>query len=217
RCRVAEVGPDSMLLLVRAGASGAEAGAAGAAADAEAGAAATPDIVLYQCLPKGRKLDQIVRQAVEAGATRIVPVASRRVVKRLEAGEGSQRKLERWRRIAEEAVQQSGRSTIPAVEPVCELPELPPVDAEDSELGLLFHEKTLADRSIGSYLSAGPRRVAVVIGPEGGLSEDEVGILERRGFNPVSLGPNVLRTETAAIYAIAAVQSVYRELVAWKQ
>lgn len=130
------------------------------------------------------------------------------------AGEG---KLARRRRIAEEAVQQRGRSTVPAVEPVRDLPELPPVGAGESEIGLLFYEKALADHGIGSYLSAGPRRVAIVIGPEGGLSDDEVDILDRRGFNSVSLGPNVLRTETAAIYAIAAVQSVYRELVAWKQ
>lgn len=214
---VVEVGATSMRLLVRrpahdAGSDGVRAGSA-----ASAGADATPDIVLYQCLPKARKLDQIVRQTVEAGVTRVVPVASRRAVKRIDAGESSNRKLERWRRIAEEAVQQSGRSTVPEVEPVRDLPELPTVDAEAAEVGLLFHEKALAERSIGSYLKAGTRRVAIVIGPEGGLSDDEVDILDRRGFNPVSLGPNVLRTETAAIYAIAAVQSVYRELVAWKQ
>lgn len=206
---VAEVGSNSMRLLARPAARELD-----AAPDAEA---AAPDIVLYQCLPKARKLDQIVRQTVEAGVTRIVPVTSRRAVKRLEAGEQLEGKLARWRRIAEEAVQQSGRATVPAVEPVRDLPELPPVGAGESEVGLLFYEKALADQGIGSYLSAGPRRVAIVIGPEGGLSDDEVDILDRRGFNSVSLGPNVLRTETAAIYAIAAVQSVYRELVAWKQ
>jgi 16S rRNA (uracil1498-N3)-methyltransferase len=214
---VAEVGSNTMRLLARPAARDAGADGVSAGSAASSDAATTPDIVLYQCLPKARTLDQIVRQTVEAGVSRIVPVASRRTVKRLDGGEGSQRKLERWRRIAEEAVQQSGRSTVPAVDPVRDLPELPLVGAEDGEVGLLFHEKALADHGIGSYLSAGPRRVTIVIGPEGGLSDEEVNILVRRGFNPVSLGPNVLRTETAAIYAIAAVQSVYRELVAWKQ
>ena len=225
---VAEVGSNSMRLLARPAARGLDAAPDTEAGSADpiagpggggptAGGAAAPDIVLYQCLPKARKLDQIVRQTVEAGVTRIVPVTSRRAVKRLEAGEQLEGKLARWRRIAEEAVQQSGRATVPAVEPVRDLPELPPVGAGESEVGLLFYEKALADQGIGSYLSAGPRRVAIVIGPEGGLSDDEVDILDRRGFNSVSLGPNVLRTETAAIYAIAAVQSVYRELVAWNQ
>ncbi len=85
---------------------------------------------------------------------------------------------------------------MPAVEPVLDLPQLPPVGPGDSEVELLFYEKALADHGFGGYLSAGPRRVAIAIS--------------------VLPGPNVLRTDTAAIYAIAAVQSVYRELAAWK-
>ncbi|NBB89688.1 MAG: RsmE family RNA methyltransferase [Spirochaetes bacterium] len=110
---------------------------------------------------------------VEAGVTGVMPMASRRAVKR--------------------------------------------IDAEEAEVGLLFHEKALAESSIGGYLKAGPRRVAIVIGPEGGFSDHEVDILDRLGFNPVLLGQNIPRTESAAIYAIAVVQSVYRELVAWNQ
>jgi 16S rRNA (uracil1498-N3)-methyltransferase len=169
-------------------------------------------------LPKGKKLDQIVRQATEAGVKRIVPVASARAVKRIDDPQRAKRRLERWQRIAEEAVQQSGRRDVPAVEPVRDLSEVPTVhDGNGEAAGLAFHEKALADHRIGGYLSAGPRRVALVIGPEGGLTDEEASSLGHRGFNLVSLGPRVLRTETAAVYAIAAVQSVYRELVAWKQ
>ncbi|MFO8064346.1 MAG: RsmE family RNA methyltransferase [Spirochaetia bacterium] len=184
------------------------------------------DITLYQCLPKGRKLDEIVRQATEAGAERIVPVASARAVKRLDDRDRATRRLERWRRIAEEAVQQSGRESIASVEPVCELSQIPSIDsvrdtAADSAggetRGFVCSEKALAKQSFGGYLNAGLRRVALVIGPEGGLSDEEISSLVRRGFNVVSLGPNVLRTETAAVYAIAAVQSVYREQLLWMQ
>lgn len=229
---VVEAGPSSMRLRVER--AGGEAGAAGDApapavgerghAGGNADAADTravpdllPQITLYQGLPKAGKLDLIIRQAVEAGVSRIVPVASAHAIARVDGAERSRRKLERWQRIAEEAVQQSGRHSVPSVEPVRELEEIPPVPAAEDEVGLVFHEKALADDGVGGYLDADRRRVLLVIGPEGGLSEEEVSALDRRGFSRVSLGPQVLRTETAALYAIAAVQSVYRELVRWKQ
>mgnify|MGYP000185012561 CR=1 FL=1 len=183
-------------------------------------------ITLYQCLAKGKKFDEIVRRTTEAGVERIVPVASARAVKRFDDHARAERRLERWRRIAEEAVQQSGRESITSVEPVCELSEIPPIDspsdAQDDvprgeSRGFVCSEKALAEHSFGRYLKSGLRRVALVIGPEGGLTEQEVSSLVHRGFHVVSLGPNVLRTETAAVYGVAAVQSVYRELLSWMQ
>jgi 16S rRNA (uracil1498-N3)-methyltransferase len=173
-------------------------------------------VILYQCLPKGRVLDQIVRQTVEAGVTRIVPVASVHAVKRVDSAERGAKQLQRWRRIAEEAVQQSGRSTMPEVEAVTEFSHIPAIDDEAGQVGLAFHEKALADHRVGGYLNAGSREAVLVVGPEGGLSDEEVSLLDRRGFHRVSLGPQVLRTETAALYAVAAVQSIYRELIACK-
>lgn len=178
------------------------------------GDAAELHITLFQCLPKGRLLDRIVRQTVEAGVARLVPVASAHAVKRVDAAERGAKQLARWRRIAEEAVQQSGRSELAEVAPVAGFDEIPAIEASAGRVGLAFHEKALADRRIGSYLNAGSREVVLVVGPEGGLSDEEVSLLDRRGFNLVSLGPQVLRTETAALYAVAAVQSIYRELIA---
>lgn len=212
RLTVVSVGDKSMQLRVDADGAAENDGAFGG------GGVEEPDITLFQCLPKGKKLDQIVRQATEAGVHRIIPVKSWRAVSRLDDPARAQKRLARLRRIAEEAVQQSGREHVPRVDEVRSLTEVPPVDPHDGDQeGFVFHEKAIAAPKIGGYLSAGPRRVALVVGPEGGLTEQEVSSLGRRGFNPVSLGPQVLRTETAAVYAIAAIQSVYRELVSWKQ
>lgn len=179
--------------------------------------APAPPITLYQCLAKGGTFDRIVRQAVETGVERIIPVASAHAVKRVDGAERSAGKLARWRRIAEEAVQQSGRGSLPTVEPVRSLQEIETIGGEPAACGLVFHEKALADRRPGDYLWEGLKRIAVVIGPEGGLADHEVTELEKRGFEALTLGPHVLRTETAAVYAVAAVQSVFRELSAWKQ
>jgi 16S rRNA (uracil1498-N3)-methyltransferase len=220
RLTVLDVGTDRLRLRVEAAPASGAGGdaAAGPATSGAAGAAGDPaaelHITLFQCLPKGRLLDRIVRQTVEAGVARLVPVTSAHAVKRVDAAERGAKQLARWRRIAEEAVQQSGRSRLPEVAPVAGFDEIPAIETGGGRIGLAFHEKALADHRIGSYLNAGSREVVLVVGPEGGLSDEEVSLLDRRGFNLVSLGPQVLRTETAALYAVAAVQSIYRELIA---
>ncbi len=172
---------------------------------------ASPWICLLQCLPKGRKMDLIVRQAVEAGVRRIVALASERS---LPAPQDPRGRLDRWERIAREAVQQSGNPGVPEIRGPVGLREAAEA-AGPGCAGLFFHEERRGGRPLHEALADGPRRVAVLVGPEGGLSEAEAGLLESSGFSPVFLGEAVLRTETAALYAIAAVRTILQERDTW--
>jgi 16S rRNA (uracil1498-N3)-methyltransferase len=197
-------------------------------------AAAAFDMTLLQCVPKGPRLDQIVRQAVEAGVTRIVLVASRRSLAR--PGDWGDR-LSRLGRIASEAMQQSGAKTLPVIEPPVPLDTL---RAAPDRLALFLHEKPLgslegrrgnvysprsvdpaggspedpAAAGLHDYLSEASR-VDLLIGPEGGLAVREVEQLLGAGFRPVHLGDTVLRVETAAIFALGAVKTLLLERERW--
>jgi 16S rRNA (uracil1498-N3)-methyltransferase len=171
-------------------------------------------IRLLQCLPKGRKMDLIARQAVDAGVSRIVPLVSEHTVA---VPEDPAARLFRWRRIAREALQQSGNAGLPAIdEPTPLLKGAVLEGARDT--GHFFHQERLAEDSLhGAVAGVGPSgTVSLLIGPEGGLSEPEVEHLRSAGFRAVFLGDAVLRAETAAIYAIAAVKTLLRERDTWK-
>lgn len=163
---------------------------------------------LFQCLPKAGKMDMIVRMAVEAGVARIAPLYSEHSLPKRTSRE------ERWERIVKEARQQSGSPVDTRVEPPEELERA--VEAWDGRgPGFFFHEKPLAESSLHRYLSDIPAEMAVLVGPEGGLSPKEVAFLLGKGWRPVHLGANVLRADTAAIYAIAAAQIILLEHETW--
>jgi len=187
---------------------------AGAPAPSDGLSRALPRITLYQCLPKGRKLDLIIRQATEVGVARIVPVESAHSIPRY-AGEESQAKTARWKRIVREALQQSGNIVVPEVSGPITLETLPE-DWGARGIGLFFHERPLANTTLHEYLFSDATDVALVIGPEGGLSPEEVETLHRAGFGGIYLGENVLRVETAALFAVAAVRVVFLEKDAWR-
>ena len=174
---------------------------------------ATADITLLQCLPKGRKIDLIVRQATEAGVGRIVLVVSEYSL--VKPGEEDGRR-ERLAKIAREALQQSGARRLPAIEGPRSLASLAAA-GEDWGTALFFHEKPRGGPSLHGLLAGGPSRVAVLIGPEGGLSDREALLLETAGFRPVHLGASsaVLRVETAATYALGAVTTILQEKDSW--
>ncbi|MCX7786727.1 MAG: 16S rRNA (uracil(1498)-N(3))-methyltransferase [Spirochaetes bacterium] len=174
-----------------------------------------PEITLFQCIPKGKKLDLIVRQAVELGVSRVVPVISKFSVPRWES---LSEKIQRLQRIAKEAAQQCGSLEVPKILPPLPLEGIVEVfhPAEPDQLGLFFHQAPLARTTLHQYLSLYRKGIALVIGPEGGLSEEEVTCLQQRGFSPAYLGPSVLRTETAPVFALAAVQILLLEKTAWK-
>jgi 16S rRNA (uracil1498-N3)-methyltransferase len=179
------------------------------------GAAEAHRIRLCQCLPKGRKMDLIVRQAVEAGVGWITPLLSEHTVP---LSENSGAKLERWQRIAKEALQQSGNRLLPRIDGPRPFPSVVKELAAEQGIRLFFHEERIRGDSLHRALAGigGEDAVSLLIGPEGGLSKDEVAVLSDSGFIPVFLGDSVLRAETAALYAIAAVKTILLEKDQWK-
>jgi 16S rRNA (uracil1498-N3)-methyltransferase len=159
-------------------------------------------------------MDTIVRQCVETGVSRIVPVISSHTVVKL-SDEKKTAKVKRWEKIIKEAVQQSGSPRPPAVSPVISL--MDSLDySEEFDLKLFFHEQPLANKGLHQYLFEESKNIALFIGPEGGLSEQEVQFLQGNGFSPVWLGKRILRVDTAALFAISSIQILLLEKDAWK-
>jgi 16S rRNA (uracil1498-N3)-methyltransferase len=213
-CIVLKAEPDCLILAV----SAAEPAAPdGAASTYLADARLSPRIVLVMGLPKGAKMDLVVRQAAEAGVSAVVPLLSARSVARSEEA-GSSRRA-RWDRVVREALQQSGSGVATKVLDPVGLPELPEVLAS---LGLgpacqriLLHEAPLAQSSMHGYLTQMPEALALCVGPEGGFSPVEVDFLATVGFKPLRFTGAILRAETAALYAVAAAQIILSERSSW--
>lgn len=155
-----------------------------------------PDIVAMHALPKGRKLDEVVRLLTELGVARILPVAAERSVVRLE-GDKAAKAATRWQAVADAALEQSRR------EWRCEVAE--PVALESALAGLGETTRIVAHvgatAGLGEVLAPGPQPrdgVVVAVGPEGGWGPDDLSAFRSAGFASVSLGPTVLRTEHAA-------------------
>jgi 16S rRNA (uracil1498-N3)-methyltransferase len=183
-----------------------------------------PPILLFQALPKGAKMDLIVRQATEGGVTEIVPFLSAYAAHRIPVGtvdsEGSNR-LNRWRRIIKEARQQSGSGIATSIQAPCTVDALLEYwDALQRRYpearGLLLHQAPLEKGTFHSYLSNKPDLVAVLIGPEGGFSPEEAVRFQAAGFKPLIMGDAILRTETAALYAAAAIRIILLENTTWE-
>lgn len=163
------------------------------------------DIVLAQGIPKGEKMDFVVQKGTEVGVSAFLPTVTRRTV--VDLGDRWEGRRERWQRIAREAAEQCGRVRVPEVLPVMML-EQAVVELAAADLFLIPWEEERA-RGLRSVLrevsgAGAPRSVAVLIGPEGGFAADEVRLAVSRGARPVSLGPRLLRTETAGLVVVAA-------------
>ncbi len=181
------------------------------------GDALLPRLALYQCLPKGAKFDEIVRRATEIGVVSITPVTSAYSIPRLADESRRRSKMGRWNRIIRQAAQQSGTERVPELLPPRALGDLEDLIDETAAVdGLFFHQEPLAEKSLHDYLWQAAEEIRLVIGPEGGFSDEEVSMLGQKGYNPAYLGPQVLRTETAAIYALAAVHTILLERATWR-
>ena len=153
-------------------------------------------VTLYQGLPKGDKMDWIVQKAVELGVTAVVPVATRRSVARLEGK--ADKKQERWQRIAAEAAGQCGRGILPAVErPLSWNQALSRLSGEPA---LVFYEG--GGRPLRELVTPSTRRLSVFVGPEGGFDPEEIDAIRRQGGGVATLGPRILRCETAPLAAL---------------
>lgn len=161
-------------------------------------------VTLAQGVSRGERMDLVVQKATELGVTHLVPVLTERSVVRLTAQQ-SDRKVNHWRAIAIAACEQCGRNRLPSVAPPVTLPAfLREACAADSVTRLLLSpEGSTTLKDIGRPLSS---PLNVLIGPEGGLTEEEEQAAAAAGFRAVRLGPRVLRTETAAIAALALLQ-----------
>ena len=153
-------------------------------------------ITIYQALPKGDKLEEILQKCTELGVASLVFFTAARSISRLDESKIST-KLTRWCKIAQEAARQSGRSLVPEVRYSSEF--IGDLGSDSSDLKLILWEDESRQRL--KELLEGEEcisSVAVIVGPEGGLTMDEVEAARREGFTPVTLGKRILRTETAA-------------------
>lgn len=161
-------------------------------------------ITLYQGLPKGDKMEYILQKCTEIGVSRFVPVLFSRCVVKWDEKDNV-KKLPRWQRIVMEAAKQSGRAVIPQVEAPITLTELCRRISQ--------HEKTLIpwEEEKGNGIRRnwnGENDVAIVIGPEGGMDEKEVARMQEAGAVAVTLGPRILRTETAGLAAAVSTLTI---------
>ncbi len=171
-------------------------------------------VSLYQGLPKASKLELIIQKCVELGVSEIIPTVTDRTVVRIDSEKDAARKAERWQRISEEAAKQSGRGIIPKVHVPVPLKEA--VEGADHILKLLLWEGE-RETSLRSMLTARQKAdsIAVLIGPEGGFSQEEVSLAQSSGWIPVSAGPRILRTETAGLAVVTAIMYQMEEME-WK-
>ncbi len=169
-----------------------------------------PSITLYQGLPKGDKMDLIIQKATELGVAEIVAFRGARSVPRIRQGE-EDAKVARWQRIAREAARQSGRASIPAVSLAGGVEEALSVAGHSIRL-LLWEEER--DTRLKETLARFPlpESIALVVGPEGGLSVEEADRAKECGFIPVSLGKRIVRTETAGLAMLAILQFYWGDM-----
>jgi 16S rRNA (uracil1498-N3)-methyltransferase len=162
-------------------------------------------IVLAQAMCSSEKMDWVVQKGTELGAAEIVPVQTQRSLAKL-SGARAEKRSEHWRNVAVSACEQSGRNLLPQLH----VPQ---------ELGTWLNEMRQVPGSKfillpggASNLQSQPKpqgRATLLIGPEGGFTADEANVAQQAGFTPILLGPRVLRTETAALAGISAMQTLW--------
>jgi 16S rRNA (uracil1498-N3)-methyltransferase len=166
-------------------------------------------IVLGQAIPKGKNMDLIVQKAVEIGAAEIAPIISDRTIVQVDS-ESAAQKQSKWQQIAVEAAKQCGQNWLPHVNAPRKLSELFSVAAAESfdlqligslQPGAQHLKKILADYS--NEHQRRPRSVLMLVGPEGDFTPAELALARRHGCQPITLGPIILRVETAAIYCLS--------------
>jgi 16S rRNA (uracil1498-N3)-methyltransferase len=162
-------------------------------------------VVLAQALARGEKMDWVIQKAVELGVAAIQPIVTERTEVRLDA-ERAGKRLAHWRGVAVAACEQSGRALVPAIlEPVSLAAYAAGIESEAIRLALDPDGDPIG-QVLGNRAEANASPIHLVIGPEGGLSERDHAQLRAAGFRGLRLGPRILRTETAGLAALAALQ-----------
>ena len=155
---------------------------------------------------RGERMDWIVQKSTELGVAAITPLLTERVEVKLNA-ERSAKRQRHWQQVAISACEQCGRNRVPKISAITALADwLPGVRAERR---FVLHHRAMSDSDTSHQL---PDSVALLIGPEGGLTNTEIRLAEDAGFEPLQLGPRVLRTETAPLAALAIMQSRWGDM-----
>ena len=157
-------------------------------------------LTVFQCLPKAGKMETIIQKCTELGMNALVPTLSARCV--VQPGRDFDKKLQRYQKVAREAAMQSHRGIVPEVLPLIELKK---VDLSIFDTVYVAYEGE-KEQSLKAVMGDKPgRRIALFIGPEGGFEAEEVAALAEKGAQAVSLGPRILRTETAGMAMVAEI------------
>ena len=161
---------------------------------------------IYQGLPKADKMELIIQKSIELGVNAIIPVEMKRCVVKLDSKSES-KKIERWQKIAESAAKQSGRNIVPEIRHTIKIEDI--VKLKDSYDSIIVCYENEKDNYIKNELlklkGKQELRIAVVIGPEGGLEEKDVEYLKQNGATIVTLGNRILRTETVALNLLSII------------
>ncbi len=165
------------------------------------------ELYLAQGISRGEKMDYTIQKAVELGVKKIIPVFTERCNVKLD-DERREKRMQHWQSIAIGACEQSGRNRMPEV--VLPQPLTQWLQAETAEWRFVLSPHV--EKPLSAHAIPAGARVVLLIGPEGGLSEKEMQLAYQHGFLPLSLGPRILRTETAAVAAITALQCSFGDM-----
>ena len=167
----------------------------------------TLDIWLAQGISRGEKMDYTIQKAIELGVNKIMPLFTERCNVKLN-NERSEKRLSHWQSIVISACEQSGRNRIPEVM----MPQTLKNGLMNLKADFCFVLSPYAKHKLKSQTIPRGSRVILLMGPEGGLSDQEIDHAANQGFLPLNLGPRILRTETAAVAAITALQCSYGDM-----
>ena len=171
------------------------------------------DVTIFQGLPKADKMEYIIQKSTELGVKRLVPVAMQRSIAKI-APKDEAKKISRWQKIAESASKQSGRDIIPKIENIINIKALVNL-IENYDLFIVAYEnerknnlKTVL-KNVEGKIHKDSIKIGVLIGPEGGISEEEISLVSEKGVEVVSLGSRILRTETASLMILSNIMYEY--------
>lgn len=157
-------------------------------------------VSIYQGVPKSSKMEDIIQKCTELGVTKITPVLTKRCVSRPD-DKASSKKNVRYQKIALEAAQQSGRGIVPKIDNMISIKEA--IKNDDSDTKIIFYEG--GGEPLKNIIKEDTKSVSIYIGPEGGFEKDEVDLIIENGGQVATLGPRILRTQTAPVAALSAI------------
>ncbi len=166
-------------------------------------------IHLFQGISKGERMDYAIQKAVESGVTEITPIFCERSVVKLEQ-KRLHKKTEHWRKVVISACEQCGRNIIPPVHDPVTLHKM--LSGNGSKYGFILDPES--DQKLSEFTQPEPstESIGIIIGPEGGLTDQEMISAQDGGFHGVTMGPRILRTETAPVVAITIMQTLWGDL-----